>query len=90
MAAECTKEMKVGEARETAAMGNFQEGIPKMVAICLSGRLVTFSVRLKLQNAIPVSVFILGTLWILRGVSLGIPYASSGLSTKGSVSCCQR
>lgn len=61
--------------------------VPMMLAIGLSGKLVPFSLRLKLQRAIPISVFILATLLILRGMSLGIPFVSPDLSS-GSLSCC--
>ena len=61
--------------------------IPMMLAISLSGKLVPFSLRLKLQKAIPFSVFILATLLILRGMALGIPYLSPNLSP-GHASCC--
>ncbi len=59
--------------------------IPLMLAISLSGRLVPVPWRLKLVRLVPVSVFLLATLLILRGMSLGIPYLSPDLS--GS-SCC--
>jgi sulfite exporter TauE/SafE len=64
--------------------------VPMMLAIGLSGKLVPFSLRLKLQKAIPVSVFILATLLILRGMSLGIPYVSPVLTADGGISCCHR
>jgi sulfite exporter TauE/SafE len=60
--------------------------LPMMLTISLGGKLVPFSFRLKLRAAIPVSVFLLGTLLILRGLSLGIPYISPDLS--GGASCC--
>jgi sulfite exporter TauE/SafE len=55
--------------------------IPLMLAISVSGKLIPFSLRLRLQKAIPVSVFILATLLILRGLSLGIPYVSPDLAS---------
>lgn len=61
--------------------------LPMMLAIGLGGKLVPFSLRLKLRAAIPISVFILGILLILRGMSLGIPYISPNLATG---SCCAR
>lgn len=61
--------------------------LPMMLAIGLGGRLVPLSFRLKLRAAIPVSVFLLGTLLILRGMSLGIPYVSPNLAAG---SCCHR
>ncbi|HWC58296.1 MAG TPA: sulfite exporter TauE/SafE family protein [Verrucomicrobiae bacterium] len=67
-------------------MGAFGIGtVPMMLAIGLGGKLVPLSFRLKLRTAIPVSVFLLGTLLILRGMSLGIPYLSPNLATG---SCC--
>jgi len=60
--------------------------VPMMLAISLSGKLVPFSLRLKLQRAIPISVFILATLLILRGLALGIPYLSPDLAAG---SCCR-
>ena len=74
-----------------ARMAAFGAGtFPMMLAISLSGKLVPFSLRLKLQKAIPVSVFILATLLILRGLSLGIPYVSPVLAADGSMSCCHK
>jgi len=60
--------------------------VPMMLAISLSGKLVPISLRLKLRKVIPVSVFLLATLLILRGMSLGIPYLSPNLAADGS--CC--
>ena len=63
--------------------------VPMMLAISLSGRLVPPSLRLSLRRAIPVCVFLLATLLILRGMSLGIPYVSPDLS-HGAPSCCHK
>jgi uncharacterized protein len=73
-----------------AYMAAFGAGtVPMMLAISLSGRLVPLAWRLQLRRAIPVSVFLLATLLILRGMSLGIPYVSPIL-TDGAPSCCHR
>jgi sulfite exporter TauE/SafE len=61
--------------------------VPMMLAISLSGKLVPTSLRLQLRKAIPVSVFLLATLLILRGMSLGIPYVSPVLSPGGACCC---
>jgi uncharacterized protein len=61
--------------------------VPMMLAISLSGKLVPVSLRLKLVKTIPICVFLLGSLLILRGMSLGIPYLSPNLSA-GGASCC--
>lgn len=62
---------------------------PMMLAISLSGKLVPFSLRLKLLKAVPVAVFLLASLLILRGMELGIPYVSPVLSGDAP-SCCHR
>jgi len=61
--------------------------VPMMLAISLSGKLVPISLRLKLLKAVPIAVFLLAFLLILRGMSLGIPYVSPDLSG-GGASCC--
>ena len=58
--------------------------VPMMLAISLSGNLVPISLRLKLLKAVPVAVFVLATLLILRGMSLGIPYVSPDLAAGAS------
>jgi sulfite exporter TauE/SafE len=64
--------------------------VPMMLAISLSGRLVPLALRLKLRKAIPVTVVLLATLLIVRGMSLSIPYLSPDLSSPGSSSCCHK
>ena len=61
--------------------------VPMMLAISLSGKLVPISLRLKLRKAIPVCLFLLGSLLILRGMSLGIPYLSPDMSGSGAACC---
>ena len=63
--------------------------VPMMLAISLSGKLVPPSLRLKLVKTIPVCVFLLATLLIMRGMSLGIPYVSPDMSGSGA-SCCHK
>jgi sulfite exporter TauE/SafE len=50
--------------------------IPLMTAAILLGNFVNLSLRRKIQKAIPVFVVIIGLLFILRGLGLGIPYIS--------------
>lgn len=59
--------------------------LPLMMAISLSGNLIPGSFRLKMSRAVPVSVFLLATLLIFRGLGLGIPYLSPNLAAG---SCC--
>ena len=61
--------------------------VPMMLAIGLSGELVPFSWRLKLGKVIPVSVFLVASLLILRGLSLGIPFLSPDLAAG---TCCHK
>jgi sulfite exporter TauE/SafE len=63
--------------------------IPVMFAISASGKLMPPALRLKLSRAIPISVVLLATLLILRGMSLGIPYVSPDLSAPDA-SCCHQ
>lgn len=73
-------------AAGAAYMAAFGAGtVPMMLAIGWSGKLIPLSSRLKLLKALPVSVFLLATLLILRGLSLGIPYLSPNLATGA---CC--
>lgn len=64
--------------------------VPMMLAISLSGKLVPFSLRLKLLKAVPVAVFLLATLLILRGMELGIPYVSPVLGAESGADCCHK
>jgi len=50
--------------------------IPMMTAAVFLGNFLKISVRNKIQKAIPIFVVIVGLLFILRGMGLGIPYIS--------------
>ena len=50
--------------------------IPLMTAAVLVGNFVNLAIRAKIQKVIPVFVVIIGLLFILRGLGLGIPYIS--------------
>jgi sulfite exporter TauE/SafE len=50
--------------------------VPMMSVAVLAGNFLKVSVRNKIQKAIPVFVVIIGLLFILRGLGLGIPYVS--------------
>lgn len=70
--------------------------VPMMLGISLSGRLVPVTLRLRLRSLIPVSVFMLGSLLILRGMALGIPYVSPSAPASGdggalvAPACCHK
>lgn len=50
--------------------------IPLLLVISLSGQLVGSAIRRRLSKVIPVFIVLLGIVFILRGMSLGIPYIS--------------
>lgn len=50
--------------------------LPFMFAIVLVGNLMTTTFRIKILKLIPVMMILLGGLFILRGLELGIPYIS--------------
>ncbi len=50
--------------------------IPVMMSVSLIGNLISTSLRKKINHMIPVFIVILGILFILRGMSLGIPFIS--------------
>jgi len=50
--------------------------LPFMFAIVLAGNLMSQTFRVKILKAVPVIMIILGGLFILRGLELGIPYVS--------------
>ena len=50
--------------------------LPFMFAIVLVGNLMNQAFRVKILKAVPIIMIILGGLFILRGLELGIPYVS--------------
>ncbi len=50
--------------------------VPLMTAAIYLGNFFKVSVRNRIQRAIPIFVVIIGILFILRGMGLGIPYIS--------------
>jgi len=51
-----------------------------MLGLTLAGPRLQLALRFKLQRLIPASLLIVGSLLILRGLALGIPYLSPELS----------
>lgn len=62
--------------------------VPMLLAISLLGPKVQFTLRLRLQRLIPVSLAIIGALLVLRGLGLGIPGLSPKLSPTEPAVCC--
>jgi uncharacterized protein len=66
--------------------------IPMMMAISIAGNILSLKLRKKLSKVIPAFIILLGLLFILRGLNLGIPYISPKLSQqdeKTTMDCCQ-
>ena len=50
--------------------------IPMMLSISLAGNMIGLALRNRINKLIPVLVVVVGLLFILRGLDLGIPYLS--------------
>ena len=50
--------------------------IPLMTTAVYIGKFLNYNIKAKIQKAIPIFVVIIGALFILRGLGLGIPYIS--------------
>lgn len=50
--------------------------LPMLLAISMLGNIISQSLRNKINKAVPVVVIIIGIIFILRGLTLGIPYLS--------------
>lgn len=67
----------------TAVMILFGLGtIPAMFAATLFGKFINLNIRRKINKAIPVLALVLGLLFIIRGLGLGIPYISPKISAQ--------
>ncbi|MCW3126500.1 MAG: hypothetical protein JWO03_2158 [Bacteroidetes bacterium] len=66
--------------------------IPAMFLVAFSSHLFSVNVRSKIRKAVPVFMFLVGSLLIVRGLNLGLPYMSPKFDDKGQItrSCCQR
>jgi len=58
--------------------------IPALVVVSVIGRITKINWQGLIKKALPATMFILGTLLILRGLSLGIPYISPDLRNSGT------
>jgi len=58
--------------------------IPAMLVLAVIGKHTQVNWRGLIKRALPAMAIVLGSLLILRGLSLGIPYISPDLSGKGS------
>ena len=60
---------------------------PAMMAIILFGNYLNQQVRVKINRALPVMLFIMAALLVLRGMELGIPFVSPAYAADGSAVC---
>ena len=69
-------------------MGLFGLGtFPAMMATIILGNYFNQQMRLKINKALPVLLFVMATLLVLRGLELGIPYVSPAYAGNGAVTC---
>ncbi|MGK7394120.1 MAG: sulfite exporter TauE/SafE family protein [Candidatus Cyclobacteriaceae bacterium M3_2C_046] len=59
--------------------------IPLMFVFALAGNLVSLKVKRNMNRLIPAFVVVLGILFILRGMNLGIPYLSPMINIDASI-----
>lgn len=66
--------------------------IPAMFLVAFSSHVLSLSIRSKIRKAVPVFMFMIGALLIVRGLNLGVPYMSPKIDGKGQMThaCCQR
>ena len=50
--------------------------IPMMLSIAIAGNVISLAIRKKINKLMPVLVVVVGIFFILRGLSLGIPFLS--------------
>lgn len=65
--------------------------LPIMFAASLFSSVLSIKARLNFRKAIPVFSFIIGILFIMRGLNLGIPYVSPKMvphQTQTEIDCC--
>jgi sulfite exporter TauE/SafE len=66
---------------------------PAMFAAVVAGSYLSTAFRLKLQKAVPIALIAIGSLFILRGMGLGIPLLSppeNALKIEATESCCSK
>jgi hypothetical protein len=79
--------------KSAAFMALFGLGtLPAMLAMNFAGNYLTQNLRAKFNKAVPVFIFAMGLLLILRGMNLNIPYLSPQLTQPTDVThnCCHK
>jgi sulfite exporter TauE/SafE len=65
--------------------------IPMMMALSLAGNVISGKLRTRLNRFLPYFIVLLGIIFILRGMNLGIPYLSPKINktaTESTMECC--
>jgi len=60
--------------------------VPAMFAASVFGKFINIGIRTKIRKAVPVLAILLGVIFILRGMNLGIPMLSPKVSAHSEVS----
>jgi hypothetical protein len=60
--------------------------VPAMFVASVFGKFINIGIRTKIRKAVPVLALLLGVIFILRGMNLGIPYLSPKLTSQSEVS----
>ena len=79
-----------GAAESALFMAAFGLGtLPMMLAIHLAGNLISINLRSRIRAILPYSFAVMGLLFILRGMGLGIPFVSPKMDMRtGGVEQC--
>ena len=60
--------------------------VPAMFAASVFGKFINLGIRTKIRKAVPALAILLGVIFVLRGMNLGIPYISPKISAQTEVS----
>jgi len=60
--------------------------VPAMFAASVFGKFINIGIRTKIRKAVPALAILLGVIFVLRGMNLGIPYISPKISVQTVVS----
>jgi uncharacterized protein len=60
--------------------------VPAMFAASVFGKFINIGIRTKIRKAVPVLAILLGVIFILRGMNLGIKYISPKINVQAEVS----
>jgi sulfite exporter TauE/SafE len=63
--------------------------VPVMFALPVAGSMVSLKFRNRIRKIIPYFIILIGLIFILRGLNLGIPYLSPHIDHGMKAKCCQ-